>query len=392
MTGHTNNTTTDEAINVLLQKGLDEGLPRIAEMLANAAMLIERAAHLRAAPYERAGDRTGHANGFKPRGLRTALGRLELAVPQTRGCERPFRPSLLESGSRADRALKAAIAEMYLQGVSTRRVTRVMETLCGMEVSATQVSRLTAGLDGEFEKWRNRPLPEISHLILDATYVKVRMDGAVRDCAVLTAIGVCRETGKRMALGVSTALSEAEVHWRTFLKSLRERGIGMPDMVTSDAHEGLRAALRATLNASPWQRCQFHLQRNAAAHVPSVSMRREVAADIRSVFNSPDLARAELRLEEIVAKHREKAPKLADWMEANIPEGLTVFSVPEHRRVRLRTSNSAETLNRQIKRRTRVAGLFPNEASILRLTTAILMETSEEWETGRVYLSPEPRS
>ncbi len=172
-------------------------------------------------------------------------------MPQTRGCEQPFRPSLLESGSRAERSLKAAIAGMYLQGVSTRRVTKVMEDLCGMEVSATQASRLTAGLAGEFEKWRNRPLPGISYLILDGTYVKVRMDGAERDRTVPTAIGVCRETGKRMALGVSTAVSEAEIHWRGFLKSPRGRGIGMPDMVTSDAHEGLRVSLRATISPAP---------------------------------------------------------------------------------------------------------------------------------------------
>ena len=164
---------------------------------------------------------------------------------------------MLESGSRVDRALKTAIAEMYLQGVSTRRVTKVMEQLCGLEVSSTQVSRLTAELDETFTQWRERSLPEIAHLIVDATYIKVRVDGSVRDCAVLTAIGVRREDGKRMILGVSAKLSEAEPHWRDFLVSLKERGIGIPDSLTSDAHEGLRAALRAAFNASPWQRCQY---------------------------------------------------------------------------------------------------------------------------------------
>ncbi|MCH7227724.1 IS256 family transposase, partial [Haloferula sp. A504] len=363
------------------------GLPRIAEMLLNAAMLLERAAHIQAGSHERTGSRTGYANGFKPRGLQTSLGALDLRIPQVRDCEEPFRTSLLETGSRIDRALKAAIAEMYLQGVSTRRVTEVMKKLCGLEVTSTQVSRLTAELDAEFEKWRNRPLPAILYLILDATYIKVRLDGAVRDCAVLTAIGVCRETGKRMVLGVSAAISEAEPHWRKFLASLKARGIGIPDLVTSDAHEGLKAALRATLNATPWQRCQFHLQQNAQAYVPNVAMRKQVAADIRSIFNCPDRARAEERLAELVEKHRKTASKLADWMETNIPEGLTVFQAPEPHRRRLRTSNMSENLNLQIKRRTRVAGLFPNEASVLRLVTAILMETSEEWETGRAYLS-----
>lgn len=299
----------------------------------------------------------------------------------------PFRTSLLESGSRVDRALKAAIAEMYLQGVSTRRVTKVVEELCGTQISSTQVSRLTSELDEKFEKWRNRPLEPIAFLILDATYIKVRVDGAVRDCAILTAIGVRRSDGKRMVLGVSCALSEAEAHWRKFIKSLKARGIGIPDLVTSDAHEGLKAALRATLNATPWQRCQFHLQQNAQAYVPKLEIRKQVAADIRSIFNCPDRPRAEERLVELVEKYRKTASKLAEWMEANIPEGLTVFQTPEPHRRRLRTSNMSENLNLQIKRRTRVAGLFPNEASVLRLVTAILMDTSEEWETGRAYLS-----
>ncbi len=281
---------------------------------------------------------------------------------------------------------KVAIAEMYLQGVSTRRVTTVMEKLCGMEVTSCQVSRLTSELDVQFELWRNRPLPEIAFLILDATYLKVRIDGAVRDCAVLTAIGIRRSDGKRMALGVSAAISEAEPHWRAFVNTLKARGIGIPDLVTSDAHEGLKAALRATLPSTPWQRCQFHLQQNAQAYVPQVSMRASVAADIRSIFNSEDLAHAEARLAQLVVKYQKTAPALAAWMEAAIPEGLTVMLLAEPLRKRLRTSNMCESLNLQIKRRTRVIGLFPNEKSVLRLVTAILMEASEEWETGKSYL------
>ena len=387
MTGHTDDILTRDSINLLLENGLADGLPRIAELLMNAAMIIERSSHLQAGPHERTEQRNGHANGFKPRGLATSLGKLGLQVPQVRDSTSPFKTSLLESGSRVDRALKAAIAEMYLQGVSTRRVTKVVEELCGTQISSTQVSRLTSELDVEFEKWRNRPLEPVAFLILDATYVKVRMDGAVRDCAILTAIGVRRSDGKRVVLGVSCALSEAEAHWRKFLKTLKERGIGIPDLVTSDAHEGLKAALRATLNASPWQRCQFHLQQNAQAYVPRLEYRAKVAADIRSVFHAPDLAHAQLRLEEIVTKWRERSVKLADWMEANLPEGFSVFALPEHQRRRLRTSNMAERIHRDIKRRTKVAGLFPNEASVLRLVTAIHIETSEDWETGRAYLT-----
>lgn len=384
---HENNTQSEDPINLLLEHGLADGLPQIAEMLMNTAMLIERSAHLRADLYERSEGRNGYANGLKDRSFQSSIGPLALRVPQTRDSDEPYRPSMLESGSRSDRSLKVAIAEMYLQGVSTRRVTKVMEKLCGLSVSSTQVSRLTAELDETFELWRNRPLPEIAHLIIDATYIKVRIGGSVRDCAVFTAIGVRRDNGKRMVLGVSAALSEAEVHWRTFLVSLKERGVGIPDSVTSDAHEGIRAALKAVFNATPWQRCQFHLQQNAQAYVPKLDMRESVAADIRSVFNADKREHAVARLDALVEKYEKSAPELSAWMETAIPEGLEVFNLPENRRKRLRTSNACETLNTQIKRRTRVAGLFPNTDSILRLVTAILMEVSEEWETGKAYLS-----
>jgi transposase-like protein len=320
------------------------------------------------------------------------MGALDLAMPQVRGCDTPFRTTLLEKGCRSDRALKAAIASMYLQGVSTRRVTTVMGELCGFDVSSTQVSKLTAELDSEFTKWRERPLPEISRLFVDATYYKVRIDGTVRDCATLIAIGIRRDNGKRLVLGVSCALSEAEIHWRGFLAGLKERGIGIPDSVTSDAHEGLKAALRATLNSSPWQRCQFHLQQNAQAYVPTKDMKQKVADDIRRIFNAEDRAHAEAKLADFVKAHGKSAPRLAAWAEQNIPEGLAVFTFPEALRKRLRTSNMCETLNSQIKRRTRVVGLFPNESSLLRLVTGVLMEISEEWETGKVYLQPETKA
>ena len=387
MTKPDQNTALTDPINLLLERGLADGLPRIAEMLMNAAMCLERSAHLRAQPHQRTESRNGYSNGFKPRSLNTSLGKLHLSVPQVRESSSPFQTSLLEKGSRSERALKAAIAEMYLRGVSTRRVTKVLGELCGLEVTSTQVSRLTAELDTEFEKWRNRPLPDIRFLILDATYLKVRVDGSVRDCAILSAIGVQRQNGKRIVLGVSCALSEAEAHWRAFLNSLKTRGIGIPDLVTSDAHEGLRAALRASLNSTPWQRCQFHLQQNAQAFVPRLELRQKVASEIRSIFNAPDLPHAEARLAELVKTHQKASPKLAQWLESNLPDGFAVFALPERHRLRLRTSNMAERLHREVKRRSRVASLFPNEASVLRLVTAIHIEVSEDWETGRAYLT-----
>jgi putative transposase len=281
----------DEVLNTILTGGLD-GLPEAVSLLINHAMLIERHRHLGAAPYERAPARNGHANGFKKRSLDTRLGSLELLVPQVRGSDQPFYPSALERGQRSERALVVAIAEMYLQGVSTRRVTKILQELCGLEITSTQVSRAAADLDAMLEAWRQRPIPPISHLILDARYEKVRVDGVVRSCAVLTAIGIRREDGRRMILGVWVSLSEAEVHWREFLSSLKARGLHTCSSITSDAHEGLTAAVASVYHGVPWNRCQFHLQQNAQANVPKQSMKEPVAADIRSIFHAEDLATA----------------------------------------------------------------------------------------------------
>jgi putative transposase len=387
MDEHNQTTLHDPLINLLFDGGLQNALPRIAEILMNAAMLLERESHIGAAPYQRGTQRNGYANGFKPRTFQTGIGALELSVPQVRESDSPFNTSLLEKGSRSDRALKSAIATMYVEGVSTRRVTRIMEQLCGFQVSSGQVSNLNKQLDEEFAKWRTRPLPAIIYLIIDATYYKVRIDGVVRDCATLVAHGIRREDGKRMILGVSCALSEAEVHWRAFLTSLKERGIGIPDLVTSDAHSGLKAALKASFNATPWQRCQFHLQQNAQEYVTKQHLKSKVASDIKVIFNADDRAHAEERLKDFVKTYGESQPKLAAWAEENLPEGFTVFALPEAHRKRLRTSNACENVNGQIKKRTRVVGLFPSEQSLLRLVTGVLIEISETWETGKSYLT-----
>ena len=348
MNEQSQNTQNTDFINLLLNSSIGDAAPRIMELVINAALIVERNAHLNAEPHQRCEGREGYANGFKPRSFNTTVGKLNIAMPQVRNCEEPFHSNLLEKGSRSERALKASIAEMYIQGVSTRRVTKIVETMCGISVTSNQVSKLTAELDDEFKKWRTRPLPEIRYLILDATYKKVRRNGAVRDCAVLVVIGVRRDNGKRMIIAVSCALSEAEVHWRKILRDIRERGIGIPDLVTSDAHEGLKAALKASLNATPWQRCQFHLQQNAQSYIPKQDMKKEVASDIKRVFDSKDRSYADLALEETIKKYADTAPELSQWMENNIPEGLCVFTLPAEVRKRLRTSNMCENLNSQI--------------------------------------------
>ena len=375
----------DTVVQLLCESGLSQ-MAEVVRILLNEAMQIERSQAIEAEPYQRSERRRGYANGFKPKTLDTRLGAITFQVPQTRGVE--FYPSALEKGIRSERALKLAVAEMYVQGVSTRKVTEVMQQLCGLNVSSTQVSRATQSLDEELKAWRQRPIGEIPYLILDARYEKVRHGGSVVSCAVLIAVGITPD-GHRSLLGVSVSLSEAEVHWRDFIANLQDRGLHGVLLVISDNHAGLKAAREARLTGVPWQRCQFHLQQNAGHYVPRIDMRSKVASDLRAIFNSPDRTEAERHLQIAVKKYEKTAPKLTAWMSQNVPEGLTIFSFPEAHRRRLRTSNMLERINKEIKRRTRVATLFPNEASLLRLVSAVLMEISEEWETEKLYLRME---
>jgi putative transposase len=386
MTHQKEHTGIELALEEIISNGM-EGLETAFSILINEAMKIERNRALGADPWQRTDERIGYANGYKPRNLHTRIGKLNLQIPQVRGGV-SFTPKALDRGLRSERALKLAIAEMYVKGVSTRKVSDIVEKLCGLEVTSAEVSRCTRLLDEELEQWRNRPIGSILYLILDARYEKVRQDGAVNSCAVLIAAGI-RSDGKRMILGASVSLSEAEVHWRQFLSSLKTRGLHGLQMICSDDHQGLKAALKSTFSGVPWNRCQVHLQRNASAYVPKMHMRAQVAQDIRDIFNAPKLEEAERLLDLTVEKYRSSASKLAAWMEDNLPEGFAVFKLPIHHRRRVRTTNMVERVNKEIKRRTRVATLFPNEASLLRLASAILMEISEEWETGKNYLSIE---
>ena len=323
MTHHEQPTALDQITELLAEHGFD-GLASAVTVLLNEVMKIERSHALRAGPYQRSEQRTGHANGFKPRTTYTRIGPLTVEVPQTRGVE--FYPSALEKGVRSERALKLAVAEMYVQGVSTRKVAAITEQLCGLEVTSGQVSRAAALLDDELERWRGRPIGETPYLILDARYENVRHGGQVRSCAVLVAIGIDTK-GRRSILGVSVSLSEAEAHWRDFLASLQARGLHGVKLVVSDAHGGLKPASDARLTGVPWQRCQSHPVENALAFVPKPTMRKGVVASLRAVFDAPDRPEAERQLEIAVKKYRPTAPKLAEWLEANVPQGLAVFDL-----------------------------------------------------------------
>lgn len=369
----------------LLANGLD-GAGEALRIWVNEASKLERNHYLQARPNERTDARVDYANGYKPKTIMTRVGELTFDVPQVHNSG--FYPSALEKGSRTEQALNIDLAEMYVQGVSTRKVIAILQALLGPEVSlsSTQVSRAAEQLDVGLAAWRERPLEETPYVFLDARYERIREGGRLIDCAVLVAIGIT-QNGLRRVLGVSVAFSEAEVHWREFLDSLIRRGLRGVKLIVADAHAGLNAARRATLPSVPWQRCQFHLQQNAQSYVTRLEQKKPVAQRIRAIFNAPDRAEADRLLKQAIQSWASDAPKLAQWAEQNLPEGFSVFDLPFAQRVRLRTTNALERINRELKRRTRVASIFPNAASCLRLVSALLAEYDEDWMTSKIYLN-----
>ena len=305
-------------------------------------------------------------------------------MPQTRDIA--FYPSCLERGQRTENALVVAIAEMYFNGVSTRKVEHITKQLCDMEISPTQVSRIAKLLDEELELFRNRPLGKITYLYLDAHYEKVRHEGQVRDLAVLKAIGVTPE-GNREILGVSCSLSEATIHWRNFLESLLKRGLKGMVLIISDDHSGLKAALKAVLPSVPWQWCIFHLAQNAQSYAPKKAMRPEIARAVKDIYDSISREEAETRMKLVCKEFEEKASKFCDWLEDNFSEGLTFFSFPRNHWKKIRTVNMVERQNQEVRRRTSIVRVFPNEESCLRLVSAVLMDQHEEWAGQKRYMN-----
>ena len=383
------NTLLSQVIEVISAEGVD-GMARVFSMLLNEAMRWERSEALKALPYERTEERRGYANGYKPKTIETRMGAVTVEIPQVRGLS--FYPRSLEKGCRSERALKLAIAEMYVNGVSTRRVKEITEALCGLEVSSTQVSRCAALLDDELDKFRNRPLGAFPYVFLDARYEKMRHDGQVIDVALLVATGV-NLAGKRELLGLSVSLSEAETHWRDFLQSLKERGLHGVELFISDSHSGLKAARKAVFAGVLWQRCQFHFAQNGQSYVPKRHMRAEIAEAVRDIFAAQNRNEAIDEAQRVAKRYQSTAPEFASWLLENVEECLQVYAHPKAFQQRLRTVNPMEVLNREIKRRTNVARIFPNPASLLRLATAVLLEIHEGWiESAKPYLNMKKRS
>lgn len=371
-------TLTEEILEEFINQGL-AGIPDLIKTVINEAMKLERSRAIGAEPYERSAERVAQSNGYKGKTLALRCGKIELSIPQVRGLE--FYPSCIKKGERSERALKLALAEMYISGVSTRKVARITETLCGFEVSATQVSEATTLLEAQLSDFQNKPLGTYLYVTLDARYEKVRQDHKIVKMAVLIAIGV-NENGYREVLGSAVKNSEAEVNWKEFIASLKERGLTGVKMFTSDDHPGIKNALTAYYPNVAWQRCQFHLAQNAQAKAATKTQKPEIAKDIRSIFNQHSKQQAIAQAKNIALKWEKTNPKFSEWLENNYTDCLPAFDTPENLRSKIRTSNSLERVNREIKRRTLVVSIFPNPDSLLRLVLALLSEMNDSWLTA----------
>jgi len=360
----------------------DDPVRALMQVLLQGLLEEEMTAHVGAEPYERTVERRGHRNGYKPRSLKTRVGTLDLLVPQDR--EGRFRTELFERYQRGEKALVLALVQMYLEGVSTRKVKRITEQLCGLEISRSQVSALVVDLQAEIDAWRSRPLAKrYPYLVIDARYEKVRRRPHVVSQAVLVVVGI-GEDGRREVLGTYLADSESEATWSDVFKDLKGRGLEGVQYVVSDDHEGLVAAVQRYFQGAVWQRCQVHLVRNLLAKV-SRGDRPWVLEGWREVREAKTLEEARARLRELVETLEAKYPEVATWLEEAGEEALAVYALPEEHRKRMRSTNMLERLNQELKRRTRVVRIFPDGPSCLRLVTALAMETSEEWE-ARIYL------
>ena len=336
-----------------------------------------------AKPFERSPERREHRNGFRRRQFSTRVGQLELKIPRDRAGR--FQPSLFARYQRSEQALVLALQEMYLQGVSTRKVTTILETLCGTSVSASEVSALVRRLDGDLEVWRTRPVSAKAYpyLVIDAHVERVRREGQVRSTAVLWVIGIGAD-GYREHLGVWLNPTETGLGWRRVFEQLLQRGLTGVQYVISDEHAGLVDAIHRFFPDAVHQRCQVHYLRNALDHVSSDLHREAVKQGLHDVWNAPSLKDAEQRAQDLVTRWQETLPKLAAWLEESLAETLGVFALRDTvAQRRLRSTNGIEHDHMAVRRRTRVIRVFPNEASFVRLASALAMERNEKWLAKR---------
>jgi putative transposase len=355
-----------------------DGLKRFLEAVLSVAMRAEVAEHLGAETHERTGRRRGYRNGVKPRRLATRVGSLDLAVPQVRGCE-PYHPSMFARWQRSERALLVACAEMYFQGVSTRKVQDVLDSMCGGEISAATVSRVAAELDEKIADFRTRRLDatEYPYLSIDARYEKVRVDGRVVSQAVLVAVGFTVE-GRREMLDWRLGDSESEETWGRMFRDLKDRGLSGLTLVTSDAHGGIRKALTRHFQGVAWQRCRVHFKRELGRKVSRKAL-KELMADVAAVLEPSERSECLRRGEEMAARWEGRYPAVSRMLREGLEDCVTFLAFPELHRRRLGSTNLLENLMKQLKKRSRVVGVFPNRSSCDRLLGAQLLEVHERW-------------
>jgi putative transposase len=335
---------------------------------------------------ERSSGRLGYRSGYYSRGLVTRVGKLELRIPQDR--QGHFSTQIFERYQRSEKALVSALAEMYIQGVSTRKVKAITEELCGHAFSASAISAVNKTLDESLERFAKRPLEETyPYLVLDARYEKVRQDGVIRSQAVQIAIGINHE-GRRQILAVELANRESQTSWKDVLVQLKSRGLMGVEFVVSDDHPGLKRAIAEVLPEAVWQRCYVHFLRNALDHLPRKAV-DDCLQELRWLYDRRDLAEAQKDLAQWLDRWGQKYPKLCEWVEENIGETFTFYHLPLQHHKHMKSTNMLERLNEEIKRRTRVVRIFPNEASCLRLIRALAVETHEGWLEASRYLNME---
>jgi len=354
--------------------------------LAQLAIEFEAEQQIGAGRYERSPERTTYRNGHRERVWETRVGEIPLRIPKLR--EGSYLPSLLEPRRRAEKALLAVVQAAYVQGVSTRKVDELLQALGLTGIDKSKVSRICRELDVFVDAFRNRPLEgSYPYLWLDALYLKVRQDHRIVSQALVVAIAV-RDTGDREILGVSLGQSEEYAFWLDFLRGLARRGLKGVQLVTSDAHEGLKAAVEQVLAGSTWQRCRVHFMRNVLAHIPKGS-KSVVAAALRTIFAQPDRAAATQQLREVVKAMASRWPRGADVVARAEEDVLAYMAFPVEHWTRIYSTNPLERLNEEVKRRTNVVGVFPDEASVLRLVGSVLIEVWDDWQVGRRYFSQE---
>jgi putative transposase len=382
-----NITITEELLHGLfLSNGKDEAFSKLLEEIFNQVLLAQSTEQLGAEPYERTEGRTAYRNGTRERQLTTRIGTLTLRIPRHRNGQ--FSTELFMRYQRSEQALVLAMMEMVINGVSTRKIESITEELCGKKFSKSTISTLCKNLDPMVNAFRTRPLK--SHypfLMVDAIYVKVRENKRIQSRGLLIAIGI-NEEGHREVVGFQLANSESENSWGEFFGSLKERGLKDVRVVTSDDHKGLVNAVRKHFQGASWQRCQTHFSRNMLDHAPK-ALQPEIKEDLRRLYESVDLESARKVRDQIIAKYEARAPKATNLLDEAFDDITAVLALPLRYRKRLRTTNGVERLNEEIRRRERVIRIFPNEASVIRLMGALLMEQDEKWQTGRKYFDME---